>query len=290
MCAFAEGTRFHVSTDVGPASAVVAGFSQFGLAGLTAADYLVDHLELEQTGHIRAEGLPTITPFENGRPRYPTRLFSRDDLDVTVLVGELFVPYALAEPFSRAVLSWTEEAEVEEIAVLSGAPFPHGSAEHRAFYIASDDYRELHFPDHDPDAGAGTTVAVGDATLETAEPPHGSDEEPSGDEAHTAPEAEPEEVRPMANGFLDGTNAALMARAMESDLRGCVFVTPVHAQIPDVDAAVRLVDAVDEVYGLGVDTGPLEEFAFQVGKYYRTLAERLEEQADEEQPTDRMYM
>ena len=275
MSGHTEMTTFHVATDRAPASTVIAGFSQFGLAGLTAVDFLVDHLELEQTGHLRAEGLPTITPFENGRPRHPTRLFSRDDLNVTLLVGELFVPNSLAEPFSRAVLDWTERASVDEMAVLSGAPFPHGPTEHRAFYIASDDYRAAHFPDDDP--AVRDDPDAGDDPAEAA----------AGD---TTDSADVGGIRPMANGFLDGTNAALMARSMESDLRGCVYVTPVHPQIPDVDAAIRLVEAVDKVYGLGVDTGPLEAFADQIGEYYRTLAERLEEQADEEQPSDRMYM
>ncbi|MXR42629.1 proteasome assembly chaperone family protein [Halobaculum sp. WSA2] len=277
-----EGTTFHVATEREPASTVIGGFSQFGLAGLTAVDFLVDHLELEQTGHLSAEGLPTITPFENGRPRHPTRLFSRDDLDVTLLVGELFVPNSLAEPFSRAVLDWTERANVDEIAVLSGAPFPHEPTEHHTFYVASDDYRAMHFPESDPDddrgeAAAPDTAGATDATDTT----HATD---------TTDSVDPGTVRPMANGFLDGTNAALLARSMESDLRGCVYVTPVHPQTPDVDAAIRLVEAVEEVYGLDVDTGPLEAFASQVGDYYRSLADRLEEQAEEEQPSDRMYM
>lgn len=246
----AEQATFHVNSEPALSRTVIAGFSQFGLAGLTAADYLVNQLELEQTGTIRAEGLPTITPFENGRPRSPTRLFSRDDLDVTVLVGELLVPTPLAEPFSRAILEWTESVGVEELAVLSGTPFPHGPEEHRAFFIASDDYRAVHFSD---------------------------------------PEGEPT-VTPMANGFLDGTNAALMTRAMESTLGVCVYVTPVHAQVPDAEAAVRLVDAVDRVYGLGVDTSPLEAFAEEIGEYYRNLAERLEDQGKEDLPPDRMYM
>ena len=46
----------------------------------------------------------------------------------------------------------------------------------------------------------------------------------------------------------------------------------------------------EHVYGLGVDTDPLEAFAEEVGEYYRTLADRLEEEAEEEQPADRMYM
>lgn len=305
MSRHAEPTTFHVATDREPASTVIAGFSQFGLAGLTAVDYLVDHLELEQTGHLRAEGLPTITPFENGRPRYPTRLFSREGLDVTLLVGELFVPNSLAEPFSRAVLDWTERANVDEIAVLSGAPFPHGPAEHRAFYVASDDYRAAHFPDDDPDAGpaagdpaesgfggtAGTVEASGATDAAgTVDAPDASEPAESGKTAGSEEPTDADTVQPMANGFLDGTNAALMARSMESDLRGCVYVTPVHPQVPDVDAALRLVEAVEAVYGLDVDTGPLEAFADQVGEHYRSLAERLEEHAEEEQPSDRMYM
>lgn len=282
-----EPTTFHVATDREPASTVLAGFSQFGLAGLTAVDFLVDHLELEETGHLSAEGLPTITPFENGRPRHPTRLFSREDLDVTLLVGELFVPNSLAEPFSRAVLDWTERASVDEIAVLSGAPFPHGPADHRAFYIASDDYRAAHFPDDAPPAGDDPAV---DDDPTASDGPAAGDDSAGVAAADASDTGEPGTVQPMANGFLDGTNAALMARSMESDLRGCVYVTPVHPQVPDVEAAVRLVDAVEGVYGLGVDTGPLEAFASEVGEYYQSLAERLEEHAEEEQPSDRMYM
>lgn len=242
------GPVFHVDTRTGPTATVLAGFSGFGLAGLTAVDYLVDHLELEETGHVRAEGLPTITPFQDGKPRHPTRFYSRPDLDVTVLVGELFVPVSIAEPFSNAVLDWTEAEGVEEIAVLSGVPFPHGPNDHRAFYVASDDYAADHF-------------AGGDA-----------------------------DVPPMGNGFLDGTNAALMARGMESDLGVGVFVTPVHALVPDMEAAIRLLDATESVYDLGIDTEPLQAFAEEVQQHYQNLADRLEDANEEEQPLDRMYM
>ena len=286
-----ERATFHVATETEPSSTVIAGFSQFGLAGLTAVDYLVNQLELERTGHIRADGLPTITPFEHGRPRYPTRLFSREDLDVSVLVGELFVPNTLAEPFSRAVLDWTETAGVEEVAVLSGVPFAHGPEEHRAFFVASDNYRATHFPGTDvPEEGPWpTTRGTAGAAESDARPAVGGGEDGElGDDGAGADGTPP--VEPMANGFLDGTNAALMTRAMESDLEVAVYVTPVHTQVPDVDAAVRLVEAVDAVYGLGVDTGPLESFADEVGEHYRNLAQRLEQQSEEEQPPDRMYM
>ncbi|WP_418282598.1 proteasome assembly chaperone family protein [Halorubrum sp. DTA98] len=242
---FKTPPSFDVTHESAPSSTLVAGFSAYGLAGLTAVDYLVDHLELVETGYVRAEGIPSITPFEKGRPRHPTRLYSRPDLDVTILVGEQFVPSVLGESLAESILEWTEAADISEIAVLAGVPIPHGPEGHRTFYVATDDYREQR--------------------LDTSD------------------------VEPMAAGFLDGTNAALLERGMESPLGVGLFVTPVHAQAPDVDAAVRLVETIDDTYDLGVDAGPLSAFADEIRQYYEDLAERIEER-EPEGTYDRMYM
>ncbi|GAB3418084.1 hypothetical protein GCM10027435_17600 [Haloparvum alkalitolerans] len=242
---FRQSPAFEVSHDSTPSDVLLAGFSAYGLAGLTAVDYLVDHLDLEPTGHVRTEGLPTITPFTNGEPRHPTRLFSRPDLDVTVLVGELFVPVQLGEAFADAVIDWTEAEGVEEVAVLAGVPTAHAPDDHRTFYVATEDYRATRLTDGD--------------------------------------------VPPMGSGFLDGTNAALIERGIESPLGAAVYVTPVHAQVPDVEAAVRLVETVETVYDLDVDSGPLRAFAAEVEQHYAELAERMERR-ESDAPDDRMYM
>ncbi|MFW5963399.1 MAG: proteasome assembly chaperone family protein [Natronomonas sp.] len=231
----------------GPTTTLVAGFAEFGFAGLTAANYVTETLELEQTGHISVEQLPAVTPFENGTPRHHTRLFSKPDLDITIVVGELFVPPFAAEPFGNALLDYTDEHGVEDIAVLSGVPIQHGPDDHRAFYIASEDYQAARL-DHD----------------------HG--------------------ITAMPGGFLDGINGELMQRAVDSSLKACVLTTPVHQQAPDIDAALRLVDALDSVYQLDIDTGPLEEFSETLTKQYEELAARLESQREEMRPEDRMYM
>ncbi|ODR81458.1 hypothetical protein BG842_12225 [Haladaptatus sp. W1] len=237
---------FEISHHEEPSGTLLAGFSEFGLAGLTAVNYLVEQLDLEEMGHITAEQLPAITPFENGRPRHHTRLFSRSDLDLTILVGELFVPVWAADPFATAILDWTAKHGVEEIAVLSGIPVPHGPDEHRVFSIATDDFHEKRLD--------GTDIPG------------------------------------MGRGFLDGVNATLIARGLDTPLATGVFVTPVHAQTPDVEAALRLIDAVRDVYGLTIDTDPLEAFAEEVGEYYAELAQRVESAGDRERPDDRMYM
>ncbi|MFC7227400.1 PAC2 family protein [Salinirubellus salinus] len=242
---------FDVSSRSSPSETLVVGVSEFGLAGLTAVDYLVTHLGLEETGHIRVDELPTITPFAEGRPRHHTRLYSRDDLDVTVLVGELFLPPSAADAFGQAVIEWTDANGIDETVALSGVPTAHGPDEHVTYHIATDDYRSERLEDLDPAVPA------------------------------------------MGGGYLAGVNGALLSHGMETALAACVYTTPVHAQTPDADAALRLLETLDRVYDLGVDLGPLEAFAEQVSRQYEELAARMEAaeaEVGERQAEDRMYM
>lgn len=68
----------------------------------------------------------------------------------------------------------------------------------------------------------------------------------------------------MANWFLDGVNASLVGRGIDIDLAAGVFLTPVHDRVPDVEAAIRLVDTAADLYDLDVDTSSLESLAADV--------------------------
>lgn len=252
---------FEVTHDPEPSRTLLAGLSAFGLAGLTAVDYLVDQLGLEEVGHITVDQLPAITPFEEGTPRHHTRLFTRDDLEFTVLVGDLFVPAWAAEPFTEDVLGWADGEPIEEAVVLSGVPVAHGPDDHRTFYVASRDYQREHLQEYPrPGPGAGL------------------------------PE-DPAVPVPMPGGFLDGVNGAIMSHAVDSPLRACVYTTPAHGQAPDVEAALRLLGVINHVYDIGIDTGPLEAFAAEVGNYYEELTARMEAaRVEDAGHEDRMYM
>lgn len=243
-------TAFDIVHEADPSEVLLAGFSEFGLAGLTAVDYLVDRLDLSETGHITADGLPSIAPFSNGLARHHTRLFSKPELDLTVLVGELFVPLGAADPFASAIIDWTATEGIEEVAVLSGVPIAHGPDAHRTFYIATEDYHAKRLTD-----------LASDTTLQA-----------------------------MGNGYLSGVNGSLVTRGLDPSLAVCVLSTPVHAQGPDVEAALRLLETVREIYGLDVDTGPLEEFAANVASHYERLAEHVEEAGEDARYDDRMFM
>lgn len=238
---------FSVTHPEPPSDTLLCGFTNYGLAGLSAVDFLIDQLELEATGYITAAGFPSITPFEEGKPSHHTQLFSRDGLDMTLLKSELFVPPVLGKSFGDEILDWTEKHGVEDIAILEGIRYRHGPEGHQTYYVATEDYRENRLADVD--------------------------------------------LTPMGRGFLDGVNGALVERGIGSSLGVGVYITPVHDQMPDVEAAIRLVETVNDVYDFGVDTAPLQEFAAEVARYYTDLAERYREESQKTDTfADRMYM
>jgi uncharacterized protein len=233
---------------------LVVGQAHLGMAGLTAADYLVRHLDSTQIGHVAPEDLPAIAPFEDGVPRHHSRLYTLDDVGLTVLVGELFVPAWAATAFTDSLLEWADRHDFDEIAVLHGVPFPHGPDEHEVFFVATDSYRARH--------------------LETAP------------------------LEPLKGGFLDGVVGELVTRSLdEAGLDTGVFVTPTHPPGPDVEAALKLLDAVQTLYAFEVDQTELEELGVKMKQYYEQLADRMARLADGEEPfgshdypEDRMYM
>lgn len=233
---------------------LIIGQSHLGMAGVTAADYLVRHLDATEVGHITPENLPAITPFEDGVPRHHSRLYALEEIEVTVLVGELFIPVGAARSYTDALLEWIETSPVNELVVLHGVPFPHGPEEHEVFHVATRDYREKRLPD--------------------------------------------QMFRPLKGGFLDGVVGEVVTRNLDDTAPSTgVFITPTHPPGPDVDAALKLLDAIETIYGFDVDETELRQLGEQLKQYYEQLADRMATIAEDGEtvrshdfPEDRMYM
>lgn len=133
-----------VPSDITLGETLIVGVADIGVSGLTAVDYLTTHTEATQVGHVRTENLPDISPFSEGRPRYPLRLYRMADSPLSVFISEVFLPVWAADSLVDELFEWLPETEIEEIAVLLGAPFPHGEREHTVFHVATDPFRERH--------------------------------------------------------------------------------------------------------------------------------------------------
>ena len=139
--------RFVVTDTAIDIDTLVVGFTEYGLAGLTAVDYLSDQLDMEQAGHLETDGPPHITPFEGGVPRHHTRLYVDEGRSLGVVVGERMVPVDAAPGVADAVWTLADRLSPESLTVLTGVPVAHGPDDHRPFYIATEDYRERYLAD-----------------------------------------------------------------------------------------------------------------------------------------------
>jgi len=134
--------RFELADATVDIDTLVLGFTEYGLAGLTAVDYLSDQLSMEKHGHLVTTGPPTITPFDDGTPRHHTRLYVDEARSLAVVVGERMVPVQAATAIADAVDGLYEVLTPESLTVLSGVPVAHGPEDHVPFYVATEDYRE----------------------------------------------------------------------------------------------------------------------------------------------------
>ncbi|MFB6175721.1 MAG: proteasome assembly chaperone family protein [Halobaculum sp.] len=244
-----------ITESIRPGETLLVGMARPAVAGLTAVDYLVNNVETTQIGHVRARNLPNLTPFTDGRPRHPIRLYSTESSDLTVLVVEAFLPVVAAPALATALGEWATANRIEEITVLHGTQFPHDETQHVAFHVGTDDYRERRFPE---------SLANEEADPATDSPDPDSLDPTAG------------EIPPLSGGFFDGIVAELVGDSMDGVLPPTgVLITPVHAPGPDLDAALTLLEAVESLYSVGVDETELERRSAEMREYYEGLAQRM---------------
>lgn len=245
-----DPSSFDVTAEETPAADVlVVGLSSPGFAGVTATDYLTRHLPSSEIGYVSPTEFPTITPFAEGRPRNPTRIYDVEGTDLAAVVGELFVPVPVAAAFVDSLLAWVEEADIGEIVVPYGVPFPHGPEEHAVFTVATDEFGDRRLADS--------------------------------------------ELGGLRGGVLDGPVGELVGRSMNGAAPPAgALVTPAHPPGPDLEAAIRLVNALEGLYRIDVDEGELRRQSQELQEYYTTLADRMEslEEGNRDYPEDRSYM
>lgn len=243
--------------EIEPASRLLVGFADIGAVSLTALDYLVDQLETEQVGTLVTRNLPDITPISNGVPRHPVRVFTDTAADLTMLISEAFMPVVVADPLVDTLMEWANRSEIDEITAFYSAPFPHGEQEHVLFHAGTDEFRDRHF------AGNGRS-----------------------------------DIPPLPGGVLDGVIGEVLSRGLDQETPPVgVLVTPSHPPGPDFEAAERLVNGAELLYGVDVDERELRRRSQEVRRYYEELVQRLQALREGGQPIgsrdfpeDRMYM
>jgi uncharacterized protein len=94
--------------------------------------------------------------------------------------------------------------------------------------------------------------------------------------------AEPEKIKEckkkgikmMSRGVIGGIAGSILNECLTRKITGVAFLTPAIAFAPDPEGAVALIEAINKVYGLEVDTKELLEKAEEIKKKLKELADR----------------
>ena len=118
---------------------VICGFVGPGLAGLTAAGYIIDHLQLHEVAHVMSHHIPPSVIFIGGRIRNPFRIYRDASGKLAVIICEVPIATGGLYDISSALLLWFERFEPAEFVVLDGVPIDALPEERPTFYVAEEE-------------------------------------------------------------------------------------------------------------------------------------------------------
>jgi uncharacterized protein len=216
---------------------VLVGFPSQGLVGAIVASYLVPKLDMELVATLDSPHLPPVASIRGGRAHSPVQIFAS-----TVRCGI--------------------NGNCDQLVVIRSDAAP--PAEHAD--ELSDDVIDY-------------TEAIGGDLIVTLE---GAPTSSEADDVYAVPnlitDVDTDEVgaEPFPDGALSGFSASLLTEGNTRERAVLCLFTAVQEDLPDADAAARLVDVADDlVPGIRMEPEPLRE---EARKFERDLRAALEEQ------------
>ena len=103
---------------------IIIGLPEAGLVGSIAASYLAEMLKLPEIGYIDSELAPPLVVVEKSCPRYPIRIFGKEDLAIVVV--DIPLAPRLATQFASALVNWAISIHSRLVLGATGLPSKDG--------------------------------------------------------------------------------------------------------------------------------------------------------------------
>lgn len=101
---------------------VLEAFPSVGLVSTIASSYLISTLNLDQICALESEEFPPISMVYSTKPKFPARIYAREDLLLAIFISEFPPPTKLHRPIAKRLLSWTQDEGCRRIICLEGLP------------------------------------------------------------------------------------------------------------------------------------------------------------------------
>jgi uncharacterized protein len=108
---------------------VIEAIPTLGLLSTIASSYLIGSLELDQIAALESEAFPSVSMIYARKPKFPARIYAREDLKLAAFISEVPMPTGIHRPLAYTLLEWARDQAAKEIVCLEGLPIAEGPDE-----------------------------------------------------------------------------------------------------------------------------------------------------------------
>ncbi len=105
---------------------VLEAIPTVGLSSTIACSYLISVLELDQITALDSDEFPSVSMVYQRKPKFPARIYAREDLKLAVFISEIPLPATVHRPLAQTLLSWSRDQGCQEIICMEGLPTSGG--------------------------------------------------------------------------------------------------------------------------------------------------------------------
>ena len=84
-------------------------------------------------------------------------------------------------------------------------------------------------------------------------------------------------IKMIPQGFITGISGGILNECLIRKIKGVTLLAKADETMPDTLASVTLIDAVNKIYGIGVDTKDLKKQKNQIGNELKELSNKYSE-------------
>jgi uncharacterized protein len=119
-----EGEAFVIKTKpiTVPKPKLLIGLPDTGLVAIIALVHMKETLGMDEIGYIDSELMPPVILIRKGDPKFPIRVFSKDDL--ILIIVDTVLSNRLFQRLAKALAKWAKSMNVEYVVGISGLPVP----------------------------------------------------------------------------------------------------------------------------------------------------------------------
>lgn len=122
--------------DLGGGS-VIEAIPTVGLSSSIASSYLISSLGLDQIAALESEAFPPVSMIYSKKPKFPARIYAREDLKLAIFISEVPMSPNLHRPLAQTLLEWTRDQACREIICMEGLPVEDNANDLKLWAVGS---------------------------------------------------------------------------------------------------------------------------------------------------------